>query len=161
MTLAQAQLLFQLLLHGPYEVRTAAQTARVCVRRGWVAVVGGLNWCQITADGIAALRTLFPAVVECYERKQRLERAMFAGTYCVRCGSSDTFDPSWRWNGETWEHRCRDLHPQVGHTVVDPIADLRRLRSTLLAMYRGGESLPSSVFHEVMDWSEAEKARDA
>ena len=22
---------------------------------------------------------------------------------------------SWRWNGEEWEHKCADMHPQAGH----------------------------------------------
>lgn len=32
------------------------------------------------------------------------------------------------------------------------LAELGRLRSILIAMYQGGESLPSSVFHEVAGW---------
>lgn len=43
------------------------------------------------------------------------------GVSCPDCGSkpSDWGDASWRWNGENWEHRCKGVHPQVGHWVVE------------------------------------------
>lgn len=33
-------------------------------------------------------------------------------------------------------------------------AEVKRLRDILIAMYQGGEALPSSVFHEVAGWVE-------
>ncbi len=39
---------------------------------------------------------------------------------CLRCGSwshngCGEFDPTWRWAGDHWQHRCRDVYPLVGH----------------------------------------------
>lgn len=40
---------------------------------------------------------------------------------CPNCGSHDVFDGTWRFNGENWEHRCADVHPQAGHwEIKDP-----------------------------------------
>lgn len=37
---------------------------------------------------------------------------------CVRCGDNPSCgDGAWRWEGKNWEHRCRDLHPQVRYTA--------------------------------------------
>lgn len=33
---------------------------------------------------------------------------------CSRCGDAPSIDDTrWRWNGETWEHKCGDS--QAGH----------------------------------------------
>ena len=39
---------------------------------------------------------------------------------CDRCGKSDTLDPSWRWNGERWEHKCMlpGDFSQAGHIGI-------------------------------------------
>lgn len=34
---------------------------------------------------------------------------------CSRCKAKPALDGSWRWNGEIWEHKCADSHPQAGH----------------------------------------------
>jgi hypothetical protein len=34
---------------------------------------------------------------------------------CDQCGAPLSWDPSWRFNGEMWEHRCAHHHPQAGH----------------------------------------------
>jgi len=34
---------------------------------------------------------------------------------CERCGSQSGSDFTWRWAGDRWQHRCANVHPQVGH----------------------------------------------
>jgi hypothetical protein len=82
-------------------------------------------------------------------------RGEWSSVFCLRCGSDSVFDSAWRWNGENWEHRCADLHPQVGYEVVDPIADLKDLREWLIAMQDSGEPLPASLFRKVREWRRA------
>ena len=39
---------------------------------------------------------------------------------CTRCGSKNTNgNDIWRWAGDHWQHRCKDVHPQTGHWRVD------------------------------------------
>lgn len=34
---------------------------------------------------------------------------------CAECGSIVASGPDWRWNGKSWEHRCRGASPYLGH----------------------------------------------
>ncbi len=34
---------------------------------------------------------------------------------CDQCGKVFDCGSAWRWNGETWEHKCEHMHPQAGH----------------------------------------------
>jgi hypothetical protein len=42
-------------------------------------------------------------------------RESIAGMRCSGCHAAvNPFDSLWRWDGEHWEHRCAENHPQVG-----------------------------------------------
>ena len=61
----------------------------------------------ITSDG-GAVRTL---VDELAEFSLRLSMSKYE---CSRCSEAPSLeDTRWRWNGETWEHKCGDA--QAGH----------------------------------------------
>jgi hypothetical protein len=51
-------------------------------------------------------------IVQCYGLH------LLKGDYeCSRCGEVPSIaDTRWRWNGETWEHKCGDA--QAGHFVA-------------------------------------------
>lgn len=56
--------------------------------------------------------------------------------HCERCGATNTVaDATWRWAGDHWQHRCKGVHPQVGHWPMDPSAEVDRLR-VLLQTYK-------------------------
>lgn len=54
--------------------------------------------------------------------KPRFTGLPTTGVICEHCGSdpSQMSDSTWRCAGDHWEHRCADVHPQVGHWRVDP-----------------------------------------
>jgi len=53
--------------------------------------------------------------------EDRLTLALLVAEYgCDRCHTSQD-DPSWRWNGTRWEHKCRLDHPQCGYDVMLPL----------------------------------------
>lgn len=72
MTLAQCQLLISLYLHGSYNVITAAATARVCARMGWVDL--SYNNCKLTAEGMTELKRQMPELITLHERVQAYQR---------------------------------------------------------------------------------------
>jgi len=40
---------------------------------------------------------------------------------CPRCDSVNACtDGTWRWAGDHWQHRCKDVDPQAGHWRMDP-----------------------------------------
>jgi len=41
--------------------------------------------------------------------------AITVGVVCSQCKAKIAADGSWRWNGEEWEHKCQNVHPQAGH----------------------------------------------
>lgn len=48
----------------------------------------------------------------------------FPHVRCTRCGlDSSTLHPSFRIAHDGWEHRCPDVHPQVGHSrnALEPL----------------------------------------
>lgn len=53
--------------------------------------------------------------------RQAEASGIFEMVTCPDCGSTNNdvdTGSTWRWNGEKWEHRCRDVHPQVGHWEI-------------------------------------------
>lgn len=47
-----------------------------------------------------------------------LEEAYMKARRCENCGAVVNGDPSWRWNGSVWEHRCLNTLPQAGSFVA-------------------------------------------
>jgi hypothetical protein len=48
-----------------------------------------------------------------------------AGRRCSNCEEAlDPTDPSWRWNGQTWQHQCGD--PQSGVFDAEPMPGFAR-----------------------------------
>jgi protein gp37 len=39
---------------------------------------------------------------------------------CTCCGAALDMDPSWRWAGDQWEHKCPDIDPNAGHFDASP-----------------------------------------
>ena len=76
MSLAQIRLLIKLLVHGPFEVRTSAVTARACARYGWVDLIDGWDEYQISTKGVKVLEELVPEVVQLQESNVRLTRKL-------------------------------------------------------------------------------------
>lgn len=51
--------------------------------------------------------------------------AELCAVHCPHCGSYPGHPQtatSWRWVADHWEHRCAELHPQVGASRVERAA---------------------------------------
>ena len=53
--------------------------------------------------------------------REQLRERFHALHYCTTCNTQPGLDPTWRWNGKAWEHRCQGVHPQVGHWEMEPL----------------------------------------
>ena len=64
------------------------------------------------------------------KRASDLATALSEPLECPECGSSNQ-DPSemgsWRWNGESWEHKCGGLDPQCGHFPIGRVLVAARI----------------------------------
>lgn len=56
------------------------------------------------------------AACVCDQEEGDSECPVHGADECGACRAKWTaIDPSWRWNGRAWEHKCPGLHPQAGH----------------------------------------------
>lgn len=63
-----------------------------------------------------------PGKCSCHLEAGDSECFVHGADECGSCGAKWAIDPTWRWNGKGWEHKCPGLPAQAGHFPAKPKA---------------------------------------
>lgn len=77
--------------------------------------------------------------------------------WCKHDGCSEPAEPLWFTREYPDDPDLLLCYKHTGEWVGDLVKERNEARRMLIAMYKGGESLPSSIFWEVRGWVDEER----